>query len=29
MASGNFYLESQWKQIRKIARMLTMLWASG
>ncbi len=29
MASINFYLESQWKQIRKIARVLTMLWASG
>lgn len=29
MASVNFYLESQWKQIRKIARVLTILWASG
>jgi hypothetical protein len=29
MASVNFYLESQWKQIRKMARVLTILWASG
>ena len=29
MANINFYLESQWKQIRKIARVLTVLWASG
>lgn len=29
MASVNSYIESQWKQIRKIARVLTILWASG
>jgi hypothetical protein len=29
MTSINLYLESQWKQIRKIARVLTILWASG
>ncbi len=29
MANVSFYLDSQWKQIRKIARVLTILWASG
>jgi hypothetical protein len=29
MASINFYLESQCKQIRKLARVLTIMWASG
>lgn len=29
MASLNLYLESHWKNLRKIARVLTVLWAGG